>query len=198
MVVSNIEPTIPGKLENSTGFEVGRFGLADAHRKIQQIISYMGAHLSEPTQVNRLAAMANISPSHFYALFKQHTGYAPIDFFIRLRMRRASEILETTCLSVKEVAGMLGYEDQFYFSRMFKAVHGIPPREFRSRKEKSNHHDLKFAPPHLLRLISAVEKQKSERSLGGGYQPTAQRAKVFQERCRGFSAMPEQACPVPV
>ena len=46
-------------------------------------------------------------------------------------MRRASEILETTCLSVKEVAGMFGYEDQFYFSRMFKAVHGIPPREFR-------------------------------------------------------------------
>jgi AraC-like DNA-binding protein len=92
----------------------------------------MTQHLNKPLPVARLAALANISPSHFFALFKRHTGCAPIDYFIRLRMRRASDLLSTTSLSVKEVAAVLGYDDQFYFSRVFKSVNRVAPSEYRA------------------------------------------------------------------
>jgi AraC-like DNA-binding protein len=102
------------------------------NRKIERIIAYMTQQLDKPLPVARLAALANISPSHFFALFKRHTGCAPIDYFIRLRMRRACDLLGTTSLSVKEVAAVLGYDDQFYFSRVFKSVNGVAPSEYRA------------------------------------------------------------------
>jgi AraC-like DNA-binding protein len=96
-------------------------------------ISYMKAHLNQPLQVPKLAAMVNVSPSHFFALFKRHTGFSPIDFFIRLRMSRARELLDHTAASVKEVAAALGYDDPFYFSRVFKAVYHQAPTLYRQR-----------------------------------------------------------------
>jgi len=47
-------------------------------------------------------------------------------------MRQASELLETTSASVKEVAAALGYDDPFYFSRVFKSVHKVPPSRYRN------------------------------------------------------------------
>ena len=75
--------------------------------------------------------MAGISSSHFFALFKSATGYAPKEFFIRMRMQHACQMLTARTASVKEVAIALGYDDQFYFSRLFKSVIGIAPRDYR-------------------------------------------------------------------
>ena len=103
-------------------------------RKIEQSIAYMLRHLDEPLQVATLAAQANISASHFFALFKRQTGCAPIDCFIRLRMQHACRLLDETVLSVKEVAATLGYDDPFYFSRIFKSVNRVAPSEYRLLK----------------------------------------------------------------
>jgi AraC-like DNA-binding protein len=89
-------------------------------------------HLTERMQVSRLASLINVSSSYYFALFKKETGYAPIDFFIHLRMRRACLLLETTTLSVKEIADALGYDDAFYFSRLFKSVTSMAPTDYRS------------------------------------------------------------------
>jgi AraC-like DNA-binding protein len=91
-------------------------------------------HLDESLQVATLAARANISPSHFFALFKRQIGCAPIDYFIRLRMQHACRLLDETVMSVKEVAATLGYEDPFYFSRIFKSVNRVAPSEYRLLK----------------------------------------------------------------
>jgi len=107
---------------------------SEAVRKIGQSISYMLGHLDEPLQVATLAARANISPSHFFALFKRQIGCAPIDYFIRLRMQHACRLLDETVMSVKEVAATLGYEDPFYFSRIFKSVNQVAPSEYRLLK----------------------------------------------------------------
>src|SRR5438128_1367993 len=109
-----------------------RKGLRDGEtdRKIEQTIAYMAQHLNKPLPVARLAALANISPSHFFALFKRRTGCAPIDYFIRLRMHHACRLLEQTSLNVKEIAAVLGYDDPFYFSRVFKSVNHVAPTEY--------------------------------------------------------------------
>jgi transcriptional regulator GlxA family with amidase domain len=89
-------------------------------------------HLDHPLRVARLALLVNVSASHYFALFKRLTGRTPIDVFIRLRMSRACQLLDSTSMEVKEVAAALGYEDPFYFSRLFKSVNQVAPSEYRT------------------------------------------------------------------
>ena len=127
--IENPKPTV----QNTPGCQVESCE-SEAVRKIEQSIAYMKRHLDEPLQVATLAAQANISPSHFFALFKRRTGCAPIDCFIRLRMQLACRLLDETRLSVKEIAAALGYDDPFYFSRIFKSVNHVAPSEYRLLK----------------------------------------------------------------
>ncbi|MFZ0829436.1 MAG: AraC family transcriptional regulator [Verrucomicrobiia bacterium] len=132
MKSSEIEPS-KAAARNFSGYQPGS-GESEAVRKIEQSITYMLRHLDKSLQVATLASRANISPSHFFVLFKRQIGCAPIDYFIRLRMQHACHLLDETMLSVKEVAATLGYEDPFYFSRVFKSVHHVAPSEYRLLK----------------------------------------------------------------
>ena len=105
----------------------------DSAKRIEQIIVYMRQHSDKPLQVSALTTLANLSPSQFFALFKRATGHTPIDYFIHLRMHRACELLAGTGLRVKELAATLGYDDPFYFSRVFKSVNGVAPSDYRVR-----------------------------------------------------------------
>ena len=104
-------------------------------QKIAQTIAYMKLHLNQPLTLDALAVIANLSRSRYVELFKQQTGYAPIDYFIRLRMHRACQLLDTTNLSVKAVATVLGYEDPLYFSRVFRAVNEKSPVGYRKLRK---------------------------------------------------------------
>jgi AraC-like DNA-binding protein len=81
--------------------------------------------------MSALAALANLSQAHFSVLFKEQTGCSPRDYLHLLRIHRACQLLRDPALSVKEVATRLGYQDQFHFSRQFKAFQGMSPSEYR-------------------------------------------------------------------
>jgi AraC-like DNA-binding protein len=100
-------------------------------QKIAQTIAHMKQHLDSALQLEALAAIAGLSRSRYVELFRQQAGYAPIDYFIRLRMHRACQLLDTTDLSVKAVATTLGYEDPLYFSRLFRQVNERSPQAYR-------------------------------------------------------------------
>jgi len=122
------------KSANGNGSNGKTHGMAsEIAERIGRSIAYMVEHLDEPLQIATLAAQASVSPSHYFALFKRQTGTAPIDYFIRLRMNHARELLDSTCSSVKEIAATMGYDDPFYFSRVFKSVHRVAPAEYRRR-----------------------------------------------------------------
>jgi AraC family transcriptional regulator of arabinose operon len=106
-------------------------------RKIKEVIAHMSEHLDKPLRISTLSALAELSSSHFFWLFKSLTGWTPIDFFIHLRMRRACELLQNPTLSVKTVACFLGYSDPYYFSRLFKSVTGVAPQNYRRMTQKS-------------------------------------------------------------
>jgi AraC-like DNA-binding protein len=130
-------------------------GDAAAMQRIQRSLEYMMEHLNQPLQVAELAAQASFSPSHYFALFKRTIGCSPLDFFIRLRMQRACQLIECHDLPVKDVASRLGYDDPFYFSRMFKATCGVAPSDYRT---------LALADRERLRLCGLREWLPRSRS----------------------------------
>ena len=122
----------PTKLSAGTGTGVEmELGGSETAVRVERCIAYMVQHLDRPLQVATLAEQARVSPSHFFALFKRRIGSAPMDYFTRLRMQRACRLLEDTGLSIKEISSKLGYDDQFYFSRVFKSINGIAPSDYR-------------------------------------------------------------------
>jgi len=100
-------------------------------RKIARSIVFISLHLHERITMAQLAARVGLSSSYFWALFKQKTGYAPIDFLIRLRMHQACQLLNSTDKPVNEIAAGLGYQDPLYFSRAFKSILGVAPTRYR-------------------------------------------------------------------
>jgi transcriptional regulator GlxA family with amidase domain len=106
-------------------------GSANTTQKVKQSIVFMKQHLDRPSTVASFAATANLSESHYRSLFKRQTGYSPMDYFIRLRVHKACQLLDTTNLSVKEIARSTGFNDALYFSRAFKCVIGLSPAKYR-------------------------------------------------------------------
>ena len=106
-------------------------GTLNTTQRIAQSIAYMKQHLDQTTSVASFAALANLSESHYRSLFKHQTGYAPMDYFIRLRIHKACQLLDTTNISVKEIAALTGFQDAFYFSRAFRSVIGLSPVKYR-------------------------------------------------------------------
>jgi AraC-like DNA-binding protein len=107
---------------------------ADSIREVQD---YLRANLASPLSVPELARMTNLSTSHFSALFRSATGMAVTEYLKRLRSARARELLITTSMPIGDLAKRVGYDDAFYFSRQFRTVNGVSPREFRRRALES-------------------------------------------------------------
>ena len=116
-------------------YREGHHENAGTHQKIAQTIIHMKQHLDQPLQLDALAAVANLARSQYSALFKRQTGYAPIDYFIRLKMHRACQLLDTTKASVKVISVLLGYEDPLYFSRAFRRLNEVSPRVYRQMRK---------------------------------------------------------------
>src|SRR4029079_4968658 len=101
--------------------------------RITWIVAHMHRHLPDAMPMTELAARVNLSPSRFRALFTAQTGVSPAQYLQWLRLRRARLLLERTFLSVKEVMGLVGYNDPSHFARDFRRQHGAPPTTFRGR-----------------------------------------------------------------
>jgi AraC-like DNA-binding protein len=104
----------------------------DAAERVRLSVERMKQRLEAPLDVAQLASFANLSPSHYSALFRQILGFSPKAYFQRLRMHRAARLLLTTGHSIKTVAATMGYDDPLYFSRVFRRLHGISPSVYRA------------------------------------------------------------------
>ena len=99
---------------------------------IDSAILFMQEHINENIKLNELSHRYNYSPSRFSSLFKQKTGYAPIDYFIQMKMQKASQHLGITDKSIKDIALSMGFDDPYYFSKRFTKVMGLSPSKYRS------------------------------------------------------------------
>jgi AraC-like DNA-binding protein len=98
---------------------------------LERCITYCREHLATPLDVEAMARKAGYSRHHFTRLFTAHTGVSPGAFLIRERLRVAVRLLQTSTLPVKGIAPACGYGDVNYFCRVFRAVMGMSPGDFR-------------------------------------------------------------------
>ncbi|WP_123041078.1 AraC family transcriptional regulator [Cohnella candidum] len=101
-------------------------------RYLEQAIRYMTDRLNDSVTLPELSKHTGLSKQHLNYLFKKETGCPPVDYFLRMKMQRAGQMLDLTDLSVKEVCGAVGISDPYYFSRLFKKMMGVSPTEYRS------------------------------------------------------------------
>lgn len=104
----------------------------EQNKHVTNVVRYMQNHLDENLTLERVAEEFELSKSYLNAIFQKYTQHAPMDFFISLKMKKACRLLRTTGMYVYEVAQALGYSDQYYFSRIFKKVIGVSPKEYRN------------------------------------------------------------------
>lgn len=102
---------------------------------INQAILYMRENIEGKFTVEDLAFRFDYSASHFSNLFKKQTGISPIDYFINLKMQKACQLLDLTTSKIKDIGSKLGYDDPYYFNRVFNKVIGLSPSKWRIVKK---------------------------------------------------------------
>ncbi len=107
-----------------------------------QVLLYIQKNYSESINLETLAETFSYSAAHLSVMFKHCTSYSPIDYLIRIRLDKAASLLAETDASIRDIATSVGYQDVYYFSRLFKKKKGVSPIEFRlaalNRKKNSD------------------------------------------------------------
>lgn len=103
---------------------------------LQHIEETMRANLDKALTLDDLAAACNLSKYHFSTKYREATGYSPIKHFLHMKIEAACQLLDTTDLRISAVSQALGYEDPLYFSRLFRKISGVSPKEYRASHQK--------------------------------------------------------------
>ena len=101
--------------------------------RISASISFMKENLGKNFLIKEMASQANYSVSRFSELFRAKTGYAPLQYFLQLKIQKSCQYLYFTKMNIKEICKEIGFEDQYYFSRMFKKQMQLSPIQYRKK-----------------------------------------------------------------
>lgn len=101
----------------------------------REAINYIEHHYAENITVEELAEICRLDRSYFGKVFKSAVGQPPQEFLLRYRMEKAAEALELTSESIADISVSVGYANALHFSRAFKSVYGMSPREYRQKNK---------------------------------------------------------------
>jgi AraC-like DNA-binding protein len=100
---------------------------------LARAVRYIERRQLEPLSVGDIARQAGVSASHLRALFRARFASGPLKYQLRLKLQLAAKLLGNSYLSVAEVGAACGFRDPNYFARIFRAHHGLSPRQWRQR-----------------------------------------------------------------
>ncbi len=109
---------------------------------ITNVQKYIRNHIEEKAGLNEVAAIFGLSPNYLSVLFKKNCGIGFSEYTTQQKISRAKSMLLEQDLKIYEVADKLGFESAFYFSKVFKKVEGISPREFIQQKTNAPTNEL--------------------------------------------------------
>ncbi|GIP02042.1 MULTISPECIES: response regulator [Paenibacillus] len=102
-----------------------------SHTVVEEIKHYIGCHYGEELTRTTLAEIVFLNPDYLARVFKKETGVSLGTYIIQARIRAAKHLLESTPLSVYQIAAKVGYANYSYFSKLFKQDTGWAPSDYR-------------------------------------------------------------------
>lgn len=102
---------------------------------IKEALNYIEQNFQNDISVENIASFCGLNRTYFGRIFKETVGKSPQQFLLSYRMAKAAELLKLTELSISDIGNAVGYPNQFHFSRAFKNVYGVSPREWRNKNQ---------------------------------------------------------------
>ena len=112
--------------------DVMQFSQSKENPIIKKAEEYIEKHMAGDLSLEEVAEAINVSPSYLSRMFKEIKGENYINYLTDMRLRRARELLKNPRTPIKEISADVGFNDQNYFSRIFKNKFGMTPTEFRN------------------------------------------------------------------
>lgn len=103
--------------------------LADFY--VKEALSFVEQNFQNDITVEDISAFCNLNRSYFGKIFRDVIGKSPQEFLISYRMTKSAELLKLTDYPIRDIANVVGYPNQLHFSRAFKKIYGISPRQWR-------------------------------------------------------------------
>ncbi|ARD42870.1 AraC family transcriptional regulator [Colwellia sp. PAMC 21821] len=104
---------------------------------LEAVEALMRNSLHQELSLDTLAHYSQLSKFHFAKKFKELTDSSPIQHFINMKIQHACSQLDNSDIAIKDIASGLGYSDPYYFSRLFKKLVGISPKQYRDSRHSS-------------------------------------------------------------
>ena len=101
---------------------------------IHQSIQYLNTHYGEHITLEDMARRVYLSPSYFSRIFKKETGISFSSYLNRVRIEHSKELLRHQNIRLTDIALLSGFEDQSYFTKVFKKITGTTPLHYRESK----------------------------------------------------------------
>lgn len=104
---------------------------------IHEAMAFIEHNFQNNISVEDIADNCGLNRSYFGKIFKEALGRTPQEFLLNYRMTKAAELLKLTALSIGDISKAVGYDNQLHFSRAFKNIYHISPREWRNKNQVS-------------------------------------------------------------
>lgn len=106
---------------------------------MKEAVSFIEQNFQNDISVEDIAAVCGLNRSYFGKIFHENMGKSPQEFLISYRMSKATVLLKLTDLSIADIGNAVGYPNQLHFSRAFKNVYGVSPRQWRYEHGRGKH-----------------------------------------------------------
>ena len=102
---------------------------------IHRTIQYLNTHYQEKITLEEAAQRVYLSPAYFSRVFKAEMGESFTAYLNRVRIEHSKELLRHKNIRLTDIAQLVGFEDQSYFTKVFKKLAGVPPLQYRNSKD---------------------------------------------------------------
>lgn len=117
----------------SRQYDLNSSGLKENLINIAKAVSYMENNFQEHINLKDMADKAGLSVRHFDRSFKEHYKTTPMNYLLRLRIQYACLLLRKSKSKISDIAYESGFDDSNYFTRQFKKIMGVSPKDYRSK-----------------------------------------------------------------